>query len=73
VPIKPLKGETIRVRHPESFPYQVYRPSGGGVSPHKDGMVSVGASGLRTPVDKFLPGRFASQQHVEFRVEGVTV
>lgn len=175
VPIKPLKGETIRVRPPEPFAYQVYRPSGGGVSPHKDGVVSVGAtgtnrfsdmpgdlvkvvddreptaegrdyilqnayrvipdlqraevvyhlagsrplsadglpiigpvphlegayiatghrnkgihlstvtaalirdfvttgaSGLRTPVEKFLPGRFADQPHVEFKVEGVTV
>jgi glycine oxidase len=35
--------------------------------------VTTGASGLRTPVDKFLPGRFAGQQQVEFRVEGVTV
>ena len=175
VPIKPLKGETIRVRHPDPFPYQVYRLAGGGVSPHKEGLLSVGstgtnrfsdmpgdlvkvvddreataegreyilrnayyvipdlqraevvyhlagsrplsadglpiigpvphlegayiatghrnkgihlstvtaalirdfvitgASGLRTPVEKFLPGRFAGQQHVEFSVEGVTV
>lgn len=35
--------------------------------------VTTGASGLRTPVEKFLPGRFADQPHVEFKVEGVTV
>jgi len=35
--------------------------------------VTIGASGLRTPVKKFLPDRFAGQQHVEFRVEGVAI
>jgi glycine oxidase len=54
VPIKPLKGETLRVRHPEPFPVQVYRPSGGGVSPRKDGILSVGATGTNRFSD--LPG-----------------
>jgi glycine/D-amino acid oxidase-like deaminating enzyme len=35
--------------------------------------ITTGASHLRTPVDKFLPARFAGQAQVEFRVEGVTV
>lgn len=43
VPIKPLKGETIRVRHPDPFPYQV----AGAVSPRKDGLLSLGATGTR--------------------------
>ena len=45
VPIKPLKGETVRVRPAEPFPVQVFRPSGGGANPRKDGLVSLGATG----------------------------
>ncbi|MDP8923912.1 MAG: FAD-binding oxidoreductase [Chloroflexota bacterium] len=54
VPIKPLKGETLRVKHPEEFPLQVSRPSGGEASPRKDGMLSVGATGTNRFSD--LPG-----------------
>ncbi len=45
VPIKPLKGEMIRARHPEPFPHEVYRNSGGGAAPRKDGLLSIGATG----------------------------
>lgn len=54
VPIKPLKGETIRIVHPEPFPLQIYRLSGGGVSPRKDGSLSAGATGTNRFSD--LPG-----------------
>jgi len=47
IPVKPLKGETIRVRHPEPFPHQIYRLAGGGVSPRKDGTLSLGATGTK--------------------------
>ena len=47
VPVKPLKGETIHVRHSDRFPYQVYRLSGGGASPRKDGTLSIGSTGTR--------------------------
>ncbi|MDP6131226.1 MAG: FAD-dependent oxidoreductase [Dehalococcoidia bacterium] len=45
VPVRPLKGETIRIRHPEPFPYAIRRNSGGGISPFKDGLHSLGATG----------------------------
>lgn len=45
VPIKPLKGETVRVRPAAPFPMQIYRPSGGSASPRADGIVSLGATG----------------------------
>lgn len=45
IPIEPLKGEAVRVRHPDPYPVQVARPSGGGASPRKDGLLSVGATG----------------------------
>jgi len=54
VPIKPLKGETLRIKHPEQFPVQISRPSGGGASPRKDGLLSVGATGTNRFSD--LPG-----------------
>ena len=54
VPIKPLKGETIRIKHPEEFPLQIARPSGGGTSPRKDGILSAGATGTNRFSD--LPG-----------------
>ena len=54
VPIKPLKGETIRLRHPDEFPLQIARPSGGGTSPRKDGILSAGATGTNRFSD--LPG-----------------
>jgi glycine oxidase len=54
VPIKPLKGETMRMTHPDPFPLQISRPSGGGTSPRKDGMLSVGATGTNRFSD--LPG-----------------
>lgn len=54
VPIKPLKGETLRVKHPEEFPLQIVRPSGGGTSPRKDGILSTGATGTNRFSD--LPG-----------------
>ncbi|MGE3267801.1 MAG: NAD(P)/FAD-dependent oxidoreductase [Chloroflexota bacterium] len=54
VPIKPLKGETLRLRHADDFPVQIMRPSGGGASPRKDGLLSVGATGTNRFSD--LPG-----------------
>jgi glycine/D-amino acid oxidase-like deaminating enzyme len=51
VPVEPLKGETIRVRHSEPFPHQVYRPSGGGACPRKDGLLSIGATGTNRFAD----------------------
>jgi glycine/D-amino acid oxidase-like deaminating enzyme len=35
----------IRVRYPGPFPHEVYRNSGGGVAPRKDGLLSIGATG----------------------------
>lgn len=54
VPIQPLKGETIRMKHADEFPLQIARPAGGGVSPRKDGLLSVGATGTNRFSD--LPG-----------------
>ena len=45
VPIVGLKGETIRMQHPETFPIKINRPSGGGAAPRIDGLVMVGATG----------------------------
>jgi glycine oxidase len=45
LPIKPLKGETLRVRPVAPFPLAVWRPSGGTVFPRRDGTVSIGATG----------------------------
>ena len=75
VPIKPLKGETLRVRPPAPFPIQVFRPSGGGANPRKDGLVSLGAtgtnrfndlSGEKARIDESpLPTRPAAQHMLE--------
>ncbi len=45
VPVRPLKGETLRVRHPEEFPLKVSRPTGGGATPRRDGLLMTGATG----------------------------
>jgi glycine oxidase len=45
IPIKPLKGETIRVRPTEPLSLAIWRPSGGTAFPRKDGSVSIGATG----------------------------
>jgi glycine/D-amino acid oxidase-like deaminating enzyme len=47
IPVRPLKGETIRARYPGPFPYQVTRLAGGGASPRKDGLLSLGATGTK--------------------------
>jgi glycine oxidase len=54
VPIKPLKGETLRLTHPNEFPVQISRPSGGGASPRQDGLLNAGATGTNRFSD--LPG-----------------
>jgi glycine oxidase len=51
VPVRPLKGETLRVRHPEPFPYEIHRNSGGGAAPRKDGLLSIGATGTNRFTD----------------------
>jgi glycine oxidase len=51
VPVRPLKGETIRVRHPGPFPHEIHRPSGGGAAPRKDGLLSIGATGTNRFAD----------------------
>ncbi len=51
VPVRPLKGETIRVRHPDPFPHEIHRPSGGGAAPRKDGLLSIGATGTNRFAD----------------------
>ena len=45
VPVTGLKGETIRMLHPETFPVKISRPSGGGAAPRVDGLVMVGSTG----------------------------
>ena len=51
VPVRPLKGETIRVRHPDPFPHEIHRTSGGGAAPRKDGLLSIGATGANRFAD----------------------
>jgi glycine/D-amino acid oxidase-like deaminating enzyme len=51
IPVKPLKGETLRMRPNREFPVSVWRPSGGTAFQRKDGTISIGATGTNRFAD----------------------